>query len=179
MDLHTTSSETVPYISVNKKSDNFNLAKKLPIPVVKGIEKFIPGHFDHYLTLKGHKGFTMEAGQHENPKSVDFHEAAIWLVLVDNGMLDRNDIDYSYYYQLLKKSSPIQGNFEVTYRLNLLEGQEFAMEPGFENFSKVKRGELLAKLDGEKIHAETDSRLFLPLYQKQGSDGFFIISPAG
>lgn len=178
MDLHTTSSHTPPYISVNKKKENFDFAKKMPLPVVKGIEKFIPGHFDHFLTLKGHTGFTMEAGQHDDPKSVDFHEAAIWVVLVDNGMLDKSVIDYAYYYNLLKDSSPTQDNFEVTYRLNLEEGREFVMESGFENFSEVKKGQLLAKLDGEDILADTDASLFLPLYQKQGSDGFFIVMPA-
>lgn len=177
MDLHTTSSETAPYISVNEKPESFNFAKKMPLPVVKGIENFIPGHFDHFLTLKGHTGFTMEAGQHENTKSIAFHEAAIWLVMVDNGLLEKSEVDYDYYYQLLKNSSPSQGNFEVTYRLNLKAGQEFAMEPGYENFSAVKKGELLARLEGEKVLAESDARVFLPLYQKQGSDGFFIVSP--
>ena len=178
MDLHTTSSMTPPYISVNRKKENFDFAKKMPLPVVKGIEKFIPGHFDHFLTLKGHTGFTMEAGQHDDPKSVDFHEAAIWVVLVDNGMLDKSVIDYSYYYNLLKDSSPTQDNFEVTYRLNLEEGSEFVMEAGFENFSEVKKDQILAKLDGENVLADSDSRVFLPLYQKQGSDGFFIVMPA-
>lgn len=178
MDLHTTSSRTAPYISVNKKKENFDFAKKMPLPVVKGIEKFIPGHFDHFLTLKGHTGFTMEAGQHDDLRSVDFHEAAIWVVLVDIGMLDMADVDYRHYHQMLKSSSPTQDNFEVTFRLNLEKNQEFAMEPGFENFSQVKRGQLLAKLEGEKILADKDSRVFLPLYQKQGSDGFFIVEPA-
>lgn len=178
MDLHTTSSKTAPYISVNKKAESFNFAKKMPLPVVKGIEKYIPGHFDHFLTLKGHTGFTMEAGQHEDPQSVDYHEAAIWVVMVDNGLLDRSVIDYAYYHDLLKKSSPTQDNFEVTYRLDLKEDQEFVMEPGFENFSAVKKGQLLAKLDGKEILADSDSRVFLPLYQKQGSDGFFIVMPA-
>ena len=178
MDLHTTSSRTPPYISVNKKKENFDFAKKMPLPVVKGIEKFIPGHFDHFLTLKGHTGFTMEAGQHDDPRSVDFHEAAIWVVMVDNGMLDKSVIDYAHYHNLLKESSPTRDNFEVTYRLNLKDGCEFAMEEGFENFSEIKKGQLLAKLDGEKILADSDARVFLPLYQQQGSDGFFIVMPA-
>ncbi|WP_026953470.1 succinylglutamate desuccinylase/aspartoacylase family protein [Algoriphagus vanfongensis] len=175
MDLHTTSSVTIPYVSVNKKEANFEFAKEIPLPLVKGIEQFIPGHFDHFLTQRGHIGFTMEAGQHDDSKSVDFHEAAIWIALIHTGMLKRTDIDYDYYYHLLKKSSPIQEEFEVIYRLDLKSDQEFTMEPGFENFSHVKPGQLLAKLDGEKIIADDEFRVFLPLYQKQGSDGFFIV----
>jgi succinylglutamate desuccinylase len=37
MDLHTTSSPTVPYISVNKKDESYSFARKFPLPVAKGI----------------------------------------------------------------------------------------------------------------------------------------------
>jgi len=177
MDLHTTSSETIPYISVNQLESSFSFAKRMPLPVVKGIEKFIPGHFDHFLTLKGHTGFTMEAGQHEDPKSVDYHEAAIWVILVRTGMLEEKAIDYEYYYKLLSDSSATEENFEVTYRQEIQEGEVFKMDPGFSNFSKITQGQRLATLNGEVVSSNADGRIFLPLYQSQGSDGFFIVQP--
>ncbi len=178
MDLHTTSSKTPPYISVNRREDCFNFAKQMPLPVVKGIEKYIPGHFDHYQTLKGHAGFTMEAGQHDDPQSVDYHEAAIWVILVKTGMLEESAVDYDRYYTLLEKASPTNDNFEVTYRQEIGEDQKFLMDPGFANFTKIDKGQRLATLDGEAIVSDSKGRVFLPLYQTQGSDGFFIVKPA-
>tara|TARA_R110002020_G_scaffold41713_4_gene122748 strand:+ start:1508 stop:2452 length:945 start_codon:yes stop_codon:yes gene_type:complete len=178
MDLHTTSSNTAPYISVNRQEDSFAFAKQMPLPVVKGIEKYIPGHFDHYQTLKGHAGFTMEAGQHDDPKSVDYHEAAIWVILVKTGMLEKSAINYDKYFKLLEGASPTNDNFEVTYRQEINEDQFFRMDPGYSNFTKIDKGQRLACLDGETIVSKSKGRVFLPLYQTQGSDGFFIVKPA-
>ncbi|PZX61275.1 succinylglutamate desuccinylase [Algoriphagus ratkowskyi] len=178
MDLHTTSSSTAPYISVNRREDSFAFAKQMPLPVVKGIEKYIPGHFDHYQTLKGHAGFTMEAGQHDDPKSVDYHEAAIWVILVETGMLEKSAIAYDHFFELLEKASPTNDNFEVTYRQEIGEKQKFKMDPGFANFTEITKGQRLASLDGEELVSDTDGRVFLPLYQTQGSDGYFIVKPA-
>ncbi|MDR7131071.1 succinylglutamate desuccinylase [Algoriphagus sp. 4150] len=178
MDLHTTSSNTAPYISVNCSESSFDFAKQMPLPVVKGIEKYIPGHFDHYQTLKGHIGFTMEAGQHDDPKSADYHEAAIWMVLVNAGMLEKSAIPYEDYYQLLDNASPTNENFEVIYRQEISEDHYFRMDPGYANFTKINQGQRLATLDGETIVSRAQGRVFLPLYQTQGSDGFFIVKQA-
>lgn len=177
MDLHTTSSNTAPYISVNRNESSFEFAKQMPLPVVKGIEKYIPGHFDHYQKLKGHIGFTMEAGQHDDLTSVDYHEAAIWVILVDTGMLDKSAIRYEDYYKTLESASPINDNFEVIYRQEIGEDHYFRMDPGYANFTKINKGQRLACLDGETIKSDTSGRVFLPLYQTQGSDGFFIVKP--
>ena len=165
MDLHTTSSKTVPYISVNKKTRNFDFAKKFPLPIVRGIEEFIPGHFDHFLTLRGYTGLTLDAGQLGDPRSVDYHEAAIWLALVDCGMIDKEAIDYRHYYELLKNSSPAQERFEVIDRFELEDGSVFSMNPGFENFDMIQKGQHLANLNGDEVLAAAEGRIFLPLYQ--------------
>ncbi|WP_192085269.1 succinylglutamate desuccinylase/aspartoacylase family protein [Algoriphagus sp. Y33] len=178
MDLHTTSSTTAPYISVNLRERSFDFAKQMPLPVVKGIEKYIPGHFDHYQTLKGHTGFTMEAGQHDDPKSVDYHEAAIWIILVNTGMLEKSAIPYDNYYKMLENASPTNDNFEVIYRQEIGEDHYFRMDPGYANFTKINQGQRLATLDGETIVSRSKGRVFLPLYQNQGSDGFFIVKQA-
>lgn len=177
MDLHTTSSSTTPYISVNKREDSYQFAKSFPLPVVCGIEQFIPGHFDHYLSEIGHIGFTLEAGQHEDEASIDRHEAVIWLTLEQAGLLESHDnIFYEDSIKTLKEaSSGKKGNYEVIYRYNIMDGEEFKMAAGFQNFQEVKEGELLAISDGLPLYAEKDSHIFLPLYQQQGSDGFFLI----
>ncbi|MEM7297898.1 MAG: aspartoacylase, partial [Bacteroidota bacterium] len=39
----------------------------------------------------------------------------------------------------------------------------------------IKEGQHLANSNGAAIKAKEDSRIFMPLYQSQGSDGFFTI----
>jgi len=176
MDLHTTSSDTTPFISVNKQDSSYDLAIKFPLPVVKGIEKYIPGHFDHYLTLKGHRGFTIEAGQHLSAKSVDYHEAMIWMMLEISGMISKEDIPrYDHFYSLLDETFGGESGYEVVHRHHIEEGEEFKMKPGYKNFSKISKGEKLATSNGEDIISDIDGRIYMPLYQSQGSDGFFIV----
>ena len=177
LDLHTTSSSSQPYISVNRRKESFSFAKKFPIFIVKGIEDYIPGHIDHYLNLKGHKGCTVEGGQHHAQDSVDNHEAAIWLALVHAGLIGRDDIvDFEQYYQQLAGSIPAQPlSLEVIYRYAIAEGESFAMKPGYVNFQKIRKGEILAESDERNIVSEWDARIFMPLYQAEGKDGFFIV----
>ena len=40
---------------------------------------------------------------------------------------------------------------------------------------KVKKGELIAKDKNGDIFSPANGRILMPLYQKQGEDGFFII----
>lgn len=178
IDIHTTSSTTTPYISVNKRKSNYNFAKRFELPVVKGIEEFIPGHFDHYLSTLGYEGFTLEAGQHEDEISVLNCEAIIWLALEQAGLLNSNDNIYAKESrEILKSAISNTGNYEVFYRYNILEDEEFKMNKGFNDFQKIDKGELIAYSNGIPMVAQEDAYMFLPLYQKQGSDGFFLIRP--
>jgi len=177
LDLHTTSSPTSPYISVNKQKESYDFAMEFPLPVVRGIEKYIPGHFDHYLTLEGHVGFTVEAGQHAAPESVDYHEASIVVALVKAGLASEEQLaDYSKLYRMLEETFGGDEGYEVVFRHHIQEDETFEMEPGYSNFDKINEGELLAHADGEPIYSPMDGRIFMPLYQSQGNDGFFIVS---
>lgn len=49
------------------------------------------------------------------------------------------------------------------------------MEPGFFNFKTIAKGQVLANEKKGQILSHRNARIFMPLYQKQGSDGFFII----
>ena len=64
---------------------------------------------------------------------------------------------------------------ELTYRHPVTEQDRFTMVPGFKNFDPVRAGQLLAHDRGGEIHAPADGRLFLPLYQAVGEDGFFLV----
>jgi hypothetical protein len=52
---------------------------------------------------------------------------------------------------------------------------DFVMEPGFRNFHKIRKGELLAEDKDGEIRSQIKGRVLMPLYQRQGNDGFFVV----
>ena len=50
------------------------------------------------------------------------------------------------------------------------------MRPGFKNFEPIKKNEYLATSEGQEIMSPRGGRIFMPLYQELGEDGFFILT---
>lgn len=180
LDCHTTSSPSLPFISVQLVNDNDEWAHKFPTYIIRGFSDIVYGCIDHYLSRTGLTGFVFEGGQHVHETSEENHEGMIWLALEKACGLDLSKI--STYPQCVdkfaKKNAPPQKTFEIVYRHGLEEVQEFKMQPGYENFQKISKGELLAIQDGEGVVSQWDAYIFMPLYQSQGKDGFFIVEEA-
>jgi succinylglutamate desuccinylase len=177
LDCHTTSSASLPYVSVQEVNDNDQWAHKFPTYIIRGFSDIITGDIDHYLSRTGMTGFVFEAGQHTDKTSQENHEGVIWLALKEACDLDLTKI--STYPECVnrfaEKNAPPQKTFEIIHRHGLGEDDTFEMEPGYENFQKIKKGELLAKQNGKEILSEWDANIFMPLYQAQGDDGFFVV----
>ncbi|RDK87286.1 M14 family metallopeptidase [Marinirhabdus gelatinilytica] len=176
IDCHTTSSESLPYISVQDKGDNDFFAHKFPIHVIRGFSDMVEGTIDGYLSEQGITGFTVEAGQHESKSSKTYHEGVIWTALQEACELNFDDLrDIPASVLKLMNSTPPQKTLEIVHRFGLKESDVFEMCPGFENFQPIKKGEHLALLNGRQINSVWDAYIFMPLYQSQGNDGFFVV----
>lgn len=177
LDCHTTSSDSLPYISVQEVNDNDQWAHRFPTYIVRGFSDIIYGAIDHYMSRTGLTGFVFEAGQHTSSSSEENHEGMVWLNLQEACKLDLQNI--SCYPDCVKKftekNAPDQKTFKIIYRHEIKTGDTFKMEPGYGNFQKIKKGELLAMSNGEEVRSEWDAYIFMPLYQSQGNDGFFVI----
>lgn len=177
LDCHTTSSASLPYVSVQEVNDNDEWAHKFPTYIIRGFSDIITGDIDHYMSRIGMTGFVFEAGQHTDKTSAENHEGVIWLALKEACKLDLTEI--STYPECVekftKKNSPSQKTFEIVHRHGLKEEDTFKMEPGYENFQKIQKGELLAIQNGQEVRSEWDAYIFMPLYQAQGNDGFFVV----
>lgn len=177
LDCHTTSSDSLPYISVQVVNDNDEWAQRFPTYIVRGFSDIVYGAIDHYLSRTGLTGFTFEAGQHDNKESIENHEGMIWLALKEACSLDLEKI--STYPRCVnnfaEKNAPDQKVFEIIHRHGLEKDDEFKMQPGYKNFQKIEKGELLAMQNGKELRSEWDAYIFMPLYQAQGNDGFFVI----
>jgi len=51
----------------------------------------------------------------------------------------------------------------------------FKMNKGFNNFQAIKKDIPLAQSNDREIVSKWNNRIFMPLYQSKGDDGFFII----
>lgn len=65
--------------------------------------------------------------------------------------------------------------FQVVYSFKIDNADEWMMLPGFQHFTPVSEGQLLAIYRGQEILAPVSGYILMPLYQKQGSDGFFLV----
>lgn len=178
LDCHTTSSESSPFACVFKGENNYKFADNFPVHNIHGLGTELRGTWSKYLIERGYTGFTFEAGQHDDLSSIENQEAAIWLALVESGCLDLNELPtYMHYYEVLGKNV-IEGKkiFDVINHYVIDQDEEFEMEPGFVNFQPVEKGTLLARNKYGNILCPASGRILMPLYQKLGEDGFFIIS---
>lgn len=176
-DLHTTSSKSVPFIGINDQIDNRHFALKFPVPKVLGIEEYLEGPLLSMLNDEGHVAMAFEAGQHQDPQSLELHKAFVYAALVHTGLLDVDQVaNIAKHRQALEQAGQaMRGVFEIVYRKPVVPEDQFEMEQGFENFSKISKGQKLASDREGPIVAHRPGRIFMPLYQPSGNDGYFIV----
>ncbi len=175
-DLHTTSSETVPFLTVNDSLLNRKFTVQYPLPIILGIEEYLDGPILSYINELGYVAFGYEAGQHDNMSSIENHMAFIYLSMVFCGVIKKEDIDFHQCYdRLAKTTGDVRSIYEIYYRYLIKPEENFKMRPGYFNFQRIRAGQELAESDESKVKAPMDGRIFMPLYQTQGNEGFFTI----
>lgn len=176
-DLHTFSSENGLFAISAKTDHNVELLTNLKVPLIFGIEKALHGTALKYVQNAGNIGFAFEAGQHFSEKAEYNATAGLYSLLIAAGCINEEQIpDYTSFAQFLEEQTQnLPDQVEFMYKHIIEEGDNFVMRAGFKNFDKVKKGDWLANDRLGKIEAQTDGYVLMPLYQRQGSDGFFIV----
>ena len=176
LDLHTTSASSVPFITISDSLNNRKFSSNFPIPVVLGIEEYLDGPLLTFINEFGHVALGFEGGAHDDPVSVINCEAFIWKALVHSKCLEKEQIKNFEQYQLVLTESCCKYQFfGINYRYKLQPDESFLMEKGFENFEPIKKGQVLANSNGKVIRAHRSGRIFMPLYQELGEEGYFIL----
>jgi hypothetical protein len=177
LDLHTTSSDTIPFLTVNDTLLNRKFSLQFPVPIILGIEEYLDGPLLSYINHLGYIAVGFESGQHDALTSITNHVAFSMLAIETAGCLRQDEIPgFDDYLNLLEDQSlNIQNIFEITYRHGIHPKEEFKMYHGYSNFDSIHKGEALAKSNGESLLSDRSGRIFMPLYQDQGNDGYFII----
>lgn len=177
IDLHTTSAQGGVFIVCEETEENKNWTLNLQVPTVFDLSNNLEGTAIHHYHEKGFQSMAFEGGNHNNPESVNRMESAIWLSLKHFGCLKKGfESIYSFHRKrLVEATAGLPAHCRLKYRHGLEPFDDFEMLDGFENFSKIEKGQILGRDKNGNIKAPYSGLLLMPLYQKQGTDGFFII----
>ena len=148
-----------------------------PVPIVLGIEEYLNGPLLSYINELGYVSLGFESGQHDEIEAIEDSIAFIHLALLYAGCTTHNNYpEQSIYYDQLKKASKNMDDiFEVIDLYRISGEDDFKMQPELNSFQEIEKGLFLATNNNERIYAQHNARLFMPLYQNQGSEGFFVI----
>ncbi len=181
LDLHTTTAHGGIFTLPAEDKDSEQIALQLHAPVIKGLLKGIAGTTLHYFIQDNFKhkisAVTFESGQHEEPLSVNRAIAAIINCLRTIACIKQDDVESKHDNMLKEYSAQLPKLSQLLYVHPIASGDNFVMHPGFKNFQEISAGQILAHDKNGEIKAKENGRILMPLYQKQGEDGFFLIRP--
>jgi len=183
-DLHTTSAPSPPFAAMEDTLAARKVVRCLPLPVILGLEEELPGLlFDHALNTHGIVSFIVESGQHNDPASVDGHEAVIWTLLDALGIvpIEGGPVEHEIDPRLIlrKAAGPLErAVFDVRHREAIVE-HDYETLPGRTTFEKVKRLQTpIGRQGGHTLVAPLSGQLFMPNRQpkrRPGDDAYFIV----
>lgn len=178
LDLHSTSADGGAFTVVPDSIPSRRLAREIALPVVLGLEQRIDGPLLTWLVSQGDTATVIEGGQHDAEGTSEVLNAALWVALHHAGVLPEEDERVARARELLvvaKGDSPAV--LDLVYAHVIEPDDGFVMEPGWNNFMPVPKGQTLALQGGNVVQAPTDGFMLMPLYQGLGSEGFFLCRP--
>ncbi|WP_288954534.1 succinylglutamate desuccinylase/aspartoacylase family protein [uncultured Polaribacter sp.] len=177
LDLHTTSADTQPFITISDSLDNRRYSSNFSIPTILGIEEFLDGPLLTYINEFGHVALGFEAGQHQKEVSVDNCIAFLWLALVAAKCIKKRHVKkYRFYKHSLSMFNENQDFYKIDFKYTIKPFEDFKMVAGYKNFQEIEKNDVLAYSNGKKLISDFEGKIFMPLYQQKGDDGYFIIS---
>jgi len=179
LDLHTTTAWGGIFSLVTDDEESLRIAKQLNVPVVKDMLNGIHGTTMHYFN-RDNFGLdivpvTFESGQHKEQLSVNRAIAAIINCMRTLGCVRPSDVENIHDHLLIDYAKDLPKVTKMVYTHKIKPDDDFGMFPGYKNFEFVEKGQILAHDVHGLIRSPYDGLILMPLYQKQGEDGFFIV----
>ena len=180
LDLHTTSSSGGIFTIPGPDPKSLDLAEGLFAPIILGLQERIAGTTLGYFNSISWPGYqvtsvTFEAGSHDDPLSVNRCIAAIINCMRAIGNVESKDVESVHDDMLKRYSTLLPKVSRLRYTHSITVEDRFVMRPGYQNFDVVKKDEVLGSDRHGDILSPADGRILMPLYQPQGSEGFYII----
>ncbi|MGM0574698.1 MAG: succinylglutamate desuccinylase/aspartoacylase family protein [Myxococcota bacterium] len=179
LDLHSTSGDARPFAVVVDVAHNLALARAIRLPIILGFDRFVEAPVLDWWHARSLPALGVEGGRHDAPDTPGRLEAVVWWAMVGAGMLEADEVpqEVDDPEDSVATAPGEPWCFHILHRHGVEPGDGFRMAPGWEGFQPVRRGDVLARDRAGTIRAPCDGLMFLPLYQEQGSDGFFLIEP--
>jgi len=185
-DLHTTSADSPPFAFVEDALPARRLARSLGVPVVLGVEEEIDGLLVDWATRAlDAPAIVLEGGRHDDPASVDLHEAILWTLLDALGALPIDAIAHETdpRERLRAAAGARAGRFFDVRHREPVRDASLEIDPALGAFSPVRaKRTVVAHEAGRDIVAPMRGLLFMPNRQRDrrpGDDAFFIVLPVG
>lgn len=178
VDLHATSADNGNFIVHAGMPTGNSILKELKLPIVMNLDNYIQGTLLRYFKRPNVTSFAFEGGQIGAAKTIEVHTYGIWQLIHHSGLIDtQHDLSKLIHYEeLIQSIQQHEPNIiRVLYRHEVKAHDLFHMKPGFDSFQPIDKGQLLAEDRSGEITAPIGGRIFMPLYQNIGDDGFFIV----
>jgi succinylglutamate desuccinylase len=179
LDIHTTTAFGGIFGISSDDEESLRIAVELHAPVITGMMNGIRGTSLHHFCEKnyGRKSVAVvfEAGQHDEPLSTNRAIAAITNCMRTIGSVKKDDVENRHDELLMTYSKKLPKVAKLLKVHRIQPGDNFKMVPNFKNFQPIKKGDILATDKNGVIKTDIDGMILMPLYQKQGEDGFFLI----
>jgi succinylglutamate desuccinylase len=182
LDLHTTTAFGGIFVIPTKETKSREIGLAIQAPVLHGFLDDLKGTVLHHFTQENYKDIDLtsicfESGQHNSSDSIGHAVSAIIQCFMSIGGFYPDDVETKHEQLLTQDADKLPKEALLIYSHKIMEGDNFSMRRNkiYGNFDKVSEGELLATDRHGEIRAKCDGLILMPLYQKQGNDGFFII----
>lgn len=179
LDLHTTTAFGGIFTVITDDPESLKIGLELHAPVIKGLLKGIKGTSLHYFNTKNLGVPTVavcfESGQHQEALSINRAIAAITNCMRTIGCVRSEDVENQHDRLLIEFSKGLPKVSQLIMTHPIGETDEFVMRPGYKNFQPVQERESVADDQNGPIKIIKTGYILMPLYQKQGNDGFFLI----
>ena len=177
IDLHTTSGEGGTFTSTEIHQQHRRFAMEVPFPLVLGLDDHLEGTLLGHLGTLGYTTMLCECGQHGEPRAAARAVAAVWIAVRAAGLLSDEDVpEAARGFEMLRSGCEhLPRVLETVYRHPFSEGDGYVTRPGFRNFQRIRAGDVVGDDRHGEVAAPTGGMLLMPLYQKLGEDGFFVL----
>lgn len=179
LDMHTTSAPSSPIVAFEDSLPTRRIAMALPLPRYLGLEEELRGLvFDAATRRLGVRSLLVEAGQHDDPRSIDVHEATLRVLLEAMGIAP---ITTEQQPRTLLRRAALSAEhacFDLRHAEPIVS-PDFQCEPGIVSGTPAKAGRtIIATQDKKPVVAPISGLIFLPNMQRHkrpGDDAFFIV----
>ncbi len=177
LDLHTFSADSGIFCIPAENEKSEELAHYFGVPFIEKLASALPETALNYYGEKGMRSLVFEGGKHNTPEATDNLERAVWLTMAYLGFIDVKDFPFvkRMKKELEEISEPFPHRLEMVYHHQLKDFHHYKMNKGYYNFKKITKGEDVARQNNEPVRSPFGGFMLMPLYQKKGSDGFFIV----